>query len=104
MAVSYTHLDVYKRQGQNEALNQQADINMPGGGRPGGVGTPPPMAGGGNGKSYFYNPTLVAQGKDLFERKWGKRPLADDWRRRNKQIAIDAGDPTACLLYTSRCV
>ena len=63
-----------EQQGQNEALNQQADINMPGGGRPGGLGTPPPMAGGGNGKSYFYNPTLVAQGKDLFERKWGKRP------------------------------
>ena len=84
-----------EQQGQNEALNQQADINMPGGGRPGGLGTPPPMAGSGNGKSYFYNPTLVAQGKDLFERKWGKRPLADDWRRRNKQISFDASDPTA---------
>lgn len=84
-----------EQQGQNEALNQQADINMPGGGRSGGGVTPPSMAGGGNGKSYFYNPTLVAQGKDLFERKWGKRPLADDWRRRNKQISFDPSDPTA---------
>lgn len=35
---------------------------------------------------YFYNPQTVAQGKTQFQRKWGRRPLADDWRRRKKTL------------------
>ena len=35
---------------------------------------------------YFYNPQLTAQGKTQFQSKWGKRPLEDNWRRRNKQM------------------
>lgn len=35
---------------------------------------------------YFYNPQLVAQGKSDFQRKWGRRKLEDDWRRRNKTV------------------
>lgn len=38
---------------------------------------------------YFYNPTAVAAGKTEFERKWGKRQLADDWRRNNKTVLND---------------
>lgn len=38
---------------------------------------------------YFYNPTAVAAGKSEFERKWGKRQLADDWRRNNKTVLND---------------
>lgn len=38
---------------------------------------------------YFYNPTAVAAGKAEFERKWGKRELADDWRRNNKTVLND---------------
>jgi tetratricopeptide (TPR) repeat protein len=33
---------------------------------------------------YFYNPQAVAQGKTNFQRKWGRRKLEDNWRRRNK--------------------
>ena len=44
-----------------------------------------PVAGGGS-SFYFYNPQAVAQGKKQFQRKWGRRPLEDDWRRRNKRV------------------
>ncbi len=33
---------------------------------------------------YFYNSQLMNQGKTLFENKWGRRRLEDNWRRRNK--------------------
>ena len=35
---------------------------------------------------YFYNPTAVAAGKTEFQKKWGQRELADDWRRSNKTV------------------
>ena len=38
---------------------------------------------------YFYNATAVEAGKREFERKWGKRELADDWRRNNKTVLND---------------
>ena len=41
---------------------------------------------------YFYNPTTVAAGKKEFEKKWGKRDLADDWRRNNKTVLSDFND------------
>jgi tetratricopeptide (TPR) repeat protein len=43
-----------------------------------------PTAGGG--AFYFYNPQTVSQGKTQFQRKWGRRTLEDDWRRRNKRL------------------
>lgn len=36
---------------------------------------------------YFYNPQTVAQGKTQFQRKWGRRPLEDHWRRRKKELS-----------------
>lgn len=33
---------------------------------------------------YFYNPTLVAEGKREFQRLWGNRKNEDNWRRKNK--------------------
>ncbi len=33
---------------------------------------------------YFDNPALVTQGAADFARKWGRRPLQDDWRRKTK--------------------
>lgn len=33
---------------------------------------------------YFYNPNLLRLGAQAFERAWGKRPLADLWRFRQK--------------------
>lgn len=41
------------------------------------------------GAFYFYNPTSVAAGKTEFQRKWGNRKLADDWRRSNKTVLAD---------------
>ena len=44
---------------------------------------------------YFYNPQTVAQGKTQFQRKWGRRPLEDNWRRRKKELStfdLDSGN------------
>ena len=41
---------------------------------------------------YFYNPTAVSAGKAEFEKKWGKRTLADDWQRSNKTVLNDFND------------
>ena len=39
---------------------------------------------------YFYNAQTVNQGKNEFQRTWGKRKLEDNWRRRNKTVvALD---------------
>ncbi|MBC8601375.1 cell envelope integrity protein TolA [Parabacteroides acidifaciens] len=45
-----------------------------------------PTASGGAG-FYFYNPQAVAQGKTAFQRKWGRRTLEDNWRRRKKEMS-----------------
>lgn len=42
---------------------------------------------------YFYNPQTVAQGKTQFQRKWGRRPLEDDWRRRKKTMSTFNENP-----------
>lgn len=38
------------------------------------------------GKWYFYNPSAKSFGEPEFRRRWGKRKLEDNWRRRNKQV------------------
>lgn len=35
---------------------------------------------------YFYNSNTVTVGKAEFQKKWGTRELADDWRRKNKTV------------------
>ena len=40
----------------------------------------------GNTSWYFYNPQTVNQGKNEFQRIWGKRKLEDNWRRKNKTV------------------
>lgn len=51
---------------------------------------------------YFYNQQAVENGKAAFERQWGTRELADNWRRSNKELAnadnggvADGGDGEA---------
>jgi len=39
------------------------------------------------GKWYFYNPATLSFGMSEFRKKWGKRKLEDDWRRKDKKIA-----------------
>ena len=46
------------------------------------------MGGRGDNSFYFYNTQVVAQGKTQFQNKWGKRTLEDNWRRRNKKMAL----------------
>ncbi|MDH6356759.1 tetratricopeptide repeat protein [Parabacteroides sp. PF5-9] len=56
--------------------------------RPGSEINAPVMPGvGGGGAFYFYNAQTVAQGKNQFQRKWGRRTLEDNWRRRNKKMS-----------------
>ena len=37
------------------------------------------------GKWYFYNPATLSFGMSEFRKKWGKRILEDDWRRKDKK-------------------
>ena len=39
------------------------------------------------GEWYFYNPQLMKQGQQEWRRRWGNRPLEDNWRRQNKQVS-----------------
>ncbi|MBT4881009.1 MAG: hypothetical protein HON40_00490 [Flavobacteriales bacterium] len=38
------------------------------------------------GKWYFYNPATLSFGLSEFRKKWGKRKLEDDWRRKDKKV------------------
>ena len=49
----------------------------------------------GNGAWYFYNPVAVSQGKQQFQRQWGKRENVDNWRRSNQTVVPTAGFDTA---------
>jgi tetratricopeptide (TPR) repeat protein len=46
-----------------------------------------------NAKWYFYNVSVVSQGRTAFARKWGNRPLEDNWRRSAKEASADFSDP-----------
>ncbi|MGB0892200.1 MAG: hypothetical protein ACPGUU_07590, partial [Flavobacteriaceae bacterium] len=46
------------------------------------------------GKFYFYNATTLAYGKNEFQRIWGKRKLADNWRLSNQSINIQNANST----------
>lgn len=41
---------------------------------------------------YFYNPMAVAQGKQQFQRVWGRRKNEDNWRRANRSVLSDIGN------------
>lgn len=67
-------------------LADQAAIgsNIPSRDRP----MPTMPMGPGESSFYFYNTQVVAQGKTQFQNRWGKRTLEDNWRRRNKKMAL----------------
>ncbi len=46
------------------------------------------------GKWYMYNPVIISRGKNEFIKKWGKRKLEDNWRRKNKSVVNDFGEET----------
>lgn len=64
---------------REEALAEANSRNTSGGNTPQAAGT-------GDRSWYFYNTQLVSQGKGDFQRKWGRRTLEDNWRRRNKTV------------------
>ena len=43
---------------------------------------------------YFYNPTVVNQGKQQFQRQWGRRDNQDDWQRQNRTVVPTVADTT----------
>ena len=47
---------------------------------------PQPIGGGQSGQWYFYNPQAVSQGKQSFQRQWGRRENQDHWQRLNKTV------------------
>ena len=75
-----------QQEAEAEQIQQQnAAKGMPN--RPNTPNTPtPPTAQQGSGLWYFYNPMTVNQGKNTFQRQWGKRENADDWQRTNKTV------------------
>jgi len=75
-------------QAQQEALQSQQPTNRL---NPGMNAIVPP-APGGTGTFYFYNEQMVAIGKNMFQQKWGRRNLEDDWRRRNKSGTIQGSN------------
>lgn len=44
---------------------------------------------------YFYNPMTVARGKEMFQRRWGKRDNIDNWQRINKTVVALPSNDTA---------
>lgn len=50
-----------------------------------------------NGLWYFYNQMAINQGKQQFQKLWGKRENVDDWQRVNKTVVGGLGDETADL-------
>ncbi len=61
-------------------------------------GVMPPLGVGASTEWYFYNDQLKRQGAALFQQKWGKRTLEDNWRRTNKTASLlsnmDSDDET----------
>ncbi len=42
----------------------------------------------GNSRFFAYNPSTVLKGRQDFNRRWGTRPLEDNWRRSNKNSSV----------------
>lgn len=75
---------------QQDRMNQQADAMNPNQNN-----TPDiPTNSASNGEFYFYNPPMMTQGKNIFEKKWGRRLLEDNWRRHNKEPGFGGNDNT----------
>lgn len=50
------------------------------------------LGGSGSGEWYFYNASLMRQGKQEFIRQWGVRKLEDDWRHSQKTLSAFNSD------------
>ncbi|MCW4469198.1 gliding motility protein [Flavobacterium sp. MFBS3-15] len=63
--------------GKGETVAKGNTGTNPGSGAPAGM---PGSTTGGGSKFYFYTPSTVSYGKLEFKKRWGERPLADNWR------------------------
>lgn len=88
-------IEALKKKEKEEAKKAAAEGRDGTGGDTGQAGTTAPTAnanarparpGGQQGAWYFYNVMVVNQGKTEFRKRWGKRPLEDNWRRSNKEV------------------
>ena len=88
-------IEALKKKEKEEAKKAAAEGRDGTGGDTGQAGTTAPAAnanarparpGGQQGAWYFYNVMVVNQGKTEFRKRWGKRPLEDNWRRSNKEV------------------
>jgi TolA-binding protein len=81
-------LDQKAPQGQDDAAQQNFAVNFDNSANTnnGSAGQDPTAIFGGSNNNGFYfdNPALVTAGAGDFIRKWGRRPLQDDWRRKSK--------------------
>ncbi len=48
-----------------------------------------------DGSWYFYNQMAVTQGKQTFQKQWGKRENVDDWQRTNRTVVASLTETTA---------
>lgn len=48
----------------------------------------------GDNSFYFYNATALSNGRNEFQRKWGRRKLEDNWRRKDKAATYSETDET----------
>ena len=77
-----------EKQDSTKAAQDALELSR-GEGGPGSVNTSNMLGGGfAKGDWYFYNPQLIKQGQQEWRRRWGNRPLEDNWRRQNKQVLI----------------
>jgi tetratricopeptide (TPR) repeat protein len=86
-----------KESAEKEAYLAKQEAQGTGINRPGTEAAAATLPATGDGSFYFYNPQAVAQGKTQFQRRWGRRPLEDDWRRANKTFSTfeEGGEQSA---------
>ena len=80
--------ELEKRQAQGGGNNLPSSNTNTNTNRP---ATPTMSGSSDNAPWYFYSPMAVQQGKQAFERLWGKRENVDDWQRTNKTVVGDIG-------------
>lgn len=80
-----------QQKAQQQQLQQQQDMQMY---DPMSINNPQPLSitQSEGADWYFYNPVTLASGAADFRKRWGNRPLQDDWRRRTKLIGNSITD------------
>ncbi|MCF8369585.1 MAG: tetratricopeptide repeat protein [Bacteroidales bacterium] len=86
--------DVKKEEERQKELEEIAALNASSGSSSTtGINTGPAGSGG----WYFYNQTALSFGFNEFKKKWGNRPLEDNWRLSNKKAAFQPDDQQITL-------